>query len=65
MGEPRETISLEELLFSEIIQSEALTRLLVKKGIITQGELLAEVRDVQKEQDQPILRTDQGQSGED
>ena len=65
MGEPRETISLEELLFSEIIQSEALTRLLVKKGIITQDELLAEVRDVQKEQPQPILRTDQGRAGGD
>ena len=65
MGEQRETISFEELLYSEIIQSEAMTRLLVKKGIITQEELLTEVRDVQKEQEHPLLRTDQGQSGGD
>ena len=65
MGEQRETISFEELLYSEIIQSEAMTRLLVKKGIITQEELLAEVRDVQKEQEHPLLRTDQEKSGGD
>ena len=42
MPEPkdREPVSLEDLVYSQMIQVEAITRLLVGKGIITKEELL-------------------------
>jgi hypothetical protein len=42
----RETVSLKELLLSEVIQSEALINLLDRKGIISKQELLEEVKRV-------------------
>ncbi len=36
----KQTVSYEELLMSQIVQQEALTRLLVEKGILTKAELL-------------------------
>lgn len=36
-------IDLEELLFSEVIQVEALKNLLIMKGIITREELLEQI----------------------
>ena len=33
--DPKQTVSFEELLMSQVIQQEALTRLLVEKGIFT------------------------------
>jgi hypothetical protein len=33
-------VSFEELLMSQVVQQEALTRLLVEKGIFTKDELL-------------------------
>ena len=52
MSEPkdRESVALEDLVHSEMIQTEAITRLLVKKGIITKKELLTEVKTVNTEQ---------------
>ena len=52
MSEPkdRESVALEDLVHSEMIQTEAITRLLVKKGIITKKELLTEVKAVNTEQ---------------
>ena len=43
----KELTSFEELLMSEVIQSEALINLLDRKGIISKQELLEEMRRVQ------------------
>ena len=45
--DPKEITSFEQLLWSEIIQSEALINLLDRKGIISKQELLEEMRRVQ------------------
>jgi hypothetical protein len=42
----KEVVSFEELLMSEVIQSEALINLLDKKGIISKQELLEEIKRV-------------------
>jgi hypothetical protein len=49
MSEERETVSWEELAWSNHIEQEALVRILIAKSIITQKELLDEVRQVQQE----------------
>ena len=46
--EPKQVVSFEELLMSQVVQQEALTRLLVKKGIISKGEFLEMVRLVER-----------------
>jgi len=49
MGEkldPKEIVSFEELLMSEVIHSEALINLLDRKGIISKQELLEEIKRV-------------------
>ena len=43
----KQLVSSEELLMSEVIQSEAMINLLDKKGIITKQELLEEMKRVQ------------------
>ena len=45
--DPKEVVSFEELLMSEVIQSDALINLLDSKGIITKRELLEEMKRVQ------------------
>ncbi len=45
----KQIVTSEELLMSQVIQQEALTRLLVKKGILTEEELLKMVSVVDKE----------------
>jgi hypothetical protein len=47
--DPEQTVSLEELLISQMVQQEALTRLLVEKGIFTKEEFLEPVRAVDRE----------------
>lgn len=42
--DPKQVVSFEELLMSQVVQQEALTRLLVEKGIFTKEELLEMVR---------------------
>jgi uncharacterized protein YqgQ len=42
--DPKQLVSLEELLISQVIQQEALTRLLVEKGLFTKEEFLDMVR---------------------
>jgi len=42
--DPKQVVSFEELLMSQVIQQKALTRLLVEKGIITKEEFLEMVR---------------------
>ena len=43
----KKLVSSEELLMSEVIQSEAIINLLDKKGIISKQELLEEMKRVQ------------------
>jgi hypothetical protein len=42
--DPKQVVPFEELLMSQVAQQEALTRLLVEKGIFTKEELLEMVR---------------------
>ncbi|OQC18339.1 MAG: hypothetical protein BWX72_00082 [Firmicutes bacterium ADurb.Bin080] len=42
----KEIVTAEELLMSEVIQSEALINLLDKKGIISKQELLEEMKTI-------------------
>ncbi len=44
--DPKELVTFEELLMSEVIQSDALINLLDRKGIITMWELLEETKRV-------------------
>jgi hypothetical protein len=47
--DPKQTVSFEELLMSQVVQQEALTRLLVEKGMFTKDEFLKMVRIVDQE----------------
>jgi uncharacterized protein YqgQ len=47
--DPKQIVSFEELLLSQVAQQEALTRLLVQKGIFTKEEFLEMVRIVNRE----------------
>ena len=44
-----QVVSFEELLMSQVVQQEALTRLLIEKGIFTKEEFLEMVRMVDRE----------------
>ncbi len=44
----KQMVSFEELLMSQVVQQEGLTRLLVEKGIFTEEEFLEMVRVVNK-----------------
>ena len=45
----KETVSWEEISYSNMMEQEALLRLLVKKGIVTKEEFLEEMRALKKE----------------
>ena len=45
----KQVVSFEELLLSQVVQQEALTRLLIEKGVFTKKEFLEMVRIVDKE----------------
>ena len=47
--DPKQIVSFEELLKPQVIQQEALTRLLVEKGIFTKEEFLEMVNKVNQE----------------
>jgi len=47
--DPKQIVSFEELLMSQVVQQEALTRLLVEKWIFSKKEFLEMVRVVDKE----------------
>jgi len=47
--DPKQAVSFEELLMSQVIQQEALTRLLVEKGIFTKEKFLEMVKVVDQE----------------
>jgi hypothetical protein len=44
--DPKQIVDFKELLISEVIQTEALTNLLDRKGIISKEELLEEIKRV-------------------
>ena len=48
--DPKHIVSSEELLMSQVVQQEALTRLLVEKGIFTKEEFLEMVKVVDREE---------------
>ena len=43
----KEMVSLQELLMSQMIQLDAVTQLLIEKGIITEQEFVAKLKQVQ------------------
>jgi hypothetical protein len=47
--DPKQIVSFEELLMSQVVQQEAITRLLVERRIFTKEEFLEMVRRVDKE----------------
>ena len=47
--DPKQVVSFEELLLSQVVQQEALTRLLVEKSIFTKEEFLEMVKVVDRE----------------
>jgi len=47
--DPKQIVSFEELLMSQVLQQEALTRLLIEKGIFTKEEFLEIVEVVNQE----------------
>ncbi len=47
--DPNELVSFRELLFSNNIILDAVTRLLIEKGIITDEEFFAKLKEVQME----------------
>ncbi len=47
--DPKQTVSFEELLMSQVVQQEVLTRLLIQKGIFTKEESTEIVKMVDRE----------------
>jgi hypothetical protein len=47
--DPKELVSFRELLISNTIQLDTVTRLLIEKGIITEEEIFAKLKQVQSE----------------
>ncbi len=47
--DPKQVVSSQELLMSQVVQQEALTRLLIMKGLFTKEELLKMVEAVDRE----------------
>lgn len=53
MGEkldPKETVKVEDLLRMEMVINQALINILVRKGITTEAEIMAEVKRIKQEQ---------------
>jgi hypothetical protein len=46
---PNKSFFFEELLMPKVVQQEALTRLLVEKGVFTKGEFLVTIKIVDRE----------------
>jgi hypothetical protein len=47
--DPKQVVSFEELLMSQVVQQETLTRMLIEKGIFTKEEFLEMVKVVDQE----------------
>jgi len=46
---PKQIVFFEELLMSQVVQQEALTRLLVEKGVFTKEEFLEKIKLIDQE----------------
>jgi hypothetical protein len=46
--DPKQVVSFEELLMSQVVSQEALTRLLIEKGIFTKEEFLETLKVVDR-----------------
>ena len=55
--DPKQIVSFEELLMSQVVQQEALTRLLVEKGVFSKEEFLEMVKLVNREMKKRKRRT--------
>ena len=51
--DPKELVTFKELLISNSIQIEALTQLLVEKGVLTFEEVFEKLKEVQKNYKKP------------
>jgi hypothetical protein len=47
--DPKQLVSFEKLILSQVVQQEALTRLLVEKGIFTKEEFLEKIKLIDQE----------------
>jgi len=47
--DPKQVVPFEELLMSQVVQQEALTRLLVEKGVFTKEEFLEMIKLIDQE----------------
>jgi len=47
---PKETVRVEDLLRMEMVINQALINILVRKGITTEAEIMAEVKRIKQEQ---------------
>ena len=50
---PKEMVSFEELLMSNVLEQEALVNLLEKRGIITKAEVLEEIKRIRNRKTKP------------
>lgn len=48
--DPKEVISFEELLLSQVFSQEAIVNLLVRKGILTKEEIIEEIKLLREKQ---------------
>jgi hypothetical protein len=48
-GDPRQVASVKELLWSVLVEQEALRRVLVRKGIVSNEEVLEELKTVRQD----------------
>ena len=55
--DPKQVVSFEELLLSQVVQQEALTRLLIEKGVFTKDEFLEMVRTVDLERKRKVRKS--------
>ena len=55
--DPKETVSFKELLISNMIEIQAVAQLLMEKGLITEQEYLAKLKQVQAEYQEKRNRT--------
>jgi hypothetical protein len=52
-----EIISNEELIFSNMMEIQAIVKILTKKGITNEGEILAEVKKLKTEMEEKIRKS--------
>lgn len=58
--DPKQIVSFEELLMSQVVQQEALTRLLIEKGLFTREDFLEMVKAVDQETKRKMNSKKQG-----